>query len=219
MVLEVETGDSSRGDVARFSFRPALLRAAETVAVDDEGVGLESAEGDVQWRLRWRDISQVALVDFGARGMHISRFDLIAGSRSKRRSVSCTVGASGKEASPDFAAFSAAKLESLRRLAGTNASVPVTFGEHGPAQLAGFIIGLVCVMGALVIGFGVLVGARSRAVAGETMIPLLVLFAFGTVVTWSYAPWRQRPVLPVGAVAHTLNDLDKPEGGLTPRSE
>lgn len=202
-----DSGDTTDTE-GRFSFKPALLRAPQTVVVDAGGVSLESSEGQGHWRLQWRDVAEVALVDFGARGMQISRFDLIEAGTMKRRSISCTVASGTTQASEDFVAYAAAKRSVLQRLAQVDPAIPVTIGEHGRARLAGFLIGMACVVAAVVIGFVALAAGRSGAVGGEAMIPLLMMLVFGGAVSWAYAPWRRRPSLPVGTIATALNDAE-----------
>lgn len=204
------SGDAAAAN--RFSFKPALLRAPQTVVVDAAGVSLATSQGKRDWQLAWRNIGEVALVDFGARRMQISRFDLIDSRTLKRHAISCTVSSGTTQTSEDFGAYAAAKRDVLKRLADVDPAIPVTIGEYGGARLAGFLVGIACVLAAIVIGFVALAAGRSSSVAGAA-IPLLIMLVFGGAVSWAYAPWRRRQSLPVGTIATALTDAEMPDAG------
>lgn len=199
-----------------FAYKPALLARRQTVQIDADGVAVSDHNGNPLWHLRWDVIGKVALVDLGARRMHMSRIDLIPRDGSRRRSVSCTVSAGTTTSDPDYAVYKDAVGAITTRLAAVEPSLPVLIGEHGKSRWAAFLVGVASALAALVMAVLAQMSGRGEALMGNAMVPFLLLLLFGLTVAWAFSPWRRRPTQPVGAIAGTLGEAAGSPGGAKP---
>lgn len=196
-----------------FAYKPALLAGRQTVQIDTDGVAVSDHNGNPLWHLRWDAIGKVALVDLGARRMHMSRIDLIPRDGSRRRSVSCTVSAGTTGSDPDYAIYRDAVQAIATRLAAVEASIPVVVGEHGKSRWAAFLVGVASAAAALVMAVLAQMSGRGEALMGNAMVPFLLLLLFGLTVAWTFSPWRRQRQLTIAALvaAYRATNAESPQ--------
>lgn len=196
-----------------FAYKPALLARRQTVQIDTDGVAVSHHNGSPLWHLRWDAIGKVALVDLGARRMHMSRIDLIPRDGSRRRSVSCTVSAGTTTSDPDYAVYQDAVQAITTRLAAVEPSLPVLIGEHGKSRWAAFLVGVASALAALVMAVLAQMSGRGEALMGNAMVPLLVLLLFGVTIAWAFSPWRRQRQLTIAALvaAYRATNAESPQ--------
>ena len=177
----------------RWSFKPALLRAAQDWRLN--GTKLDGPGGHIDLS----NVEKAAFVDQAMKGHRFTRLDLMESDRTL--SISITSPASGVP-DPDREEFFAVLLAVAQVLADRQPGLPVAIGEYGRTALIMFSIGVLSLLFGLGIGFAALASGLSGERLGAAAVPVLLLVAFGGTLGWARRPWK--PALQISAASLPL---------------
>lgn len=169
-----------------FRYKVAPLRFAQTWTLDGDRLTTPSGTLDL------RQVTRCQLAEMGVRrGGIIRRLDLFH--PGGKLSVPVT-GTGGDAQVQTHAALMEAIFD---RLAARDATLPLLMGEAGAVRWSMFLAGLFALVGGVGLGLAVLAGSARGGT--EVLTPLVVLIAFGLILSVRYRPWRALPQLDVSS--------------------
>lgn len=188
-----------------FTFKPALLRAPRSYAVDEKGLTCTARDGKTLFALDWADMTGAALVDQVVGRNHIRRFELMRKGGGKAV-IAQTGPRRAVPGDPDVAAYLDLVTTVLTRMAERDESLTVQVGSHGAARMSMFAVGVLSLLGGAGLGIAMLATGVSLDRMEVAAMPLLFMLALGGFTVYGNWPWRPVPSFPVGELARRLGD-------------
>ena len=171
-----------------FRYKPALLRGSLVWTLDGEVLRGPEGEFDLS------TVTGTRITETAVQSSLTRRLDL------EHPGGILQIGVTGAgKGDPDMAVHADLMAAVFRVLAARDPEIPLVVGERGAARIAMFGIGVVAVLFAVVMAIA-LVSGNGRSSA-EAVSGIVVLGAFGLVLSLRNRPWRALPSLPVAVGA------------------
>ena len=187
-----------------FSYKPALLRSAQTITVSDAGVRLEKP-GESE-RAAWGEIATVrySVMKTHLAEIHGLEFVLEDG---RRLSVNRT-DADERFEDTDDKPYREMLVAVLEGLASQRPDLDLILGEKRTTQWALFIIGMICIAFAFGITLLALTHGRSSRLEAA-VVPIGAMLVFGGYIAWSFHPFGPPTLLKPKQIIDKIKALNQ----------
>jgi len=185
-----------------FTFPTGLLGKRRMVRIEGEGVRLGEGGGD--W-MRFDEIAEIRFWEAPARRMMVRNLDLHG--RTGKLSIGASMPRSRGAEDPDAAEYFQACEATLRAIAAARPELQVTLRESRTLGGWFFVLGLLAILIGVGLPAAAVLTGRGNRLDVEGIIPVLALLLFGTLLTWSYRPWRPFVQVPVEGLAEILERM------------